>query len=114
MSENQELKQLRTALKALPKGPARRIPAGLRRQIARYTRRRLAEGAPRGAIASEIGVGAPTLVRVLREEEAPGFVPVRVTKAVPSTPPLTVRGPAGVTIEGLDIEGLVALLRGLS
>jgi len=115
MSENDELKQIEAALRPLPMGPSRRIPTELRRRIARYARRRLAGGLSREAIAKELGVSSPTLVRVLQEEAPPAFVPVRTSGASrTTTASLTVRGPAGLTIEGLDIEGLVTLLRGLS
>ena len=83
--------------------------------MARYARRRLAGGLSRGAVARELGVGDPTLARMLREEPPGEFVPVRAS--TPSEEPaatMTVRGPGGLTIEGLDIDGLVALLRGLS
>jgi len=104
----------REALATRPKGPGRRIPPELRRLIGRYAQRRIAEGASRVQIVSEVGVGDGAIVRALEGERAEALRPVRVVSQSTSAPEVTVRGPAGLTIEGLDVEGLVALIRALS
>jgi hypothetical protein len=52
------------------------------------------------------------------EEKAPKLRRVRVVRPKNAKPeggtPLVVRGPAGILIEGLDVEGVAALVRALS
>ncbi len=108
---NNELQRIREGLAGLPKGRARRIPPELRALIDRYARRRADEGARQNAIARELGVGESTVSRAL-EEPSEGLRPVRVVRT--SSGAIIVRGPGGLTIEGLDIAGLAALIRALS
>ena len=112
MSTKKELQRIRAALAARPKGPGRRITPEVRHWIACYAHRRAAEGASRVGVAREVGVSDETLVRVLKAEPADELVPVRVALESSCSP--TVRGPGGLTIEGLDIEGLAGLIRALS
>ena len=112
MSTNKELQRIKAALGERPKGPGRRIAPEVRSLIARYARRRLAAGTSRVAIAAELGVGDGTVARVLQTAAEVELVPVRLTSEGLSS--ATVRGPGGLTIEGLDIEGLAALIRALS
>jgi hypothetical protein len=49
-----------------------------------------------------------------REEKRAGFVQVAVREEEPQTstrPAIVVRGPGGLEIEGLDMDGVVELLR---
>lgn len=108
--------QLRAAIAALvPGGTERRYPGVLRARIADYATMRLGQGASRAQVSAELGVSSPTLRRMV-VERSPGLRLVRVTETV--TPPpatrLVVRGPAGVTIEGLDVAGVAVLLRALT
>lgn len=112
MSTNDEQKQIRAALARQPRGPGRRISPEIRRLIGRYARRRLAAGATRMAVSAELGVGDQTIARALATMLTQELLPVRVASS-PSRS-LTVRAPAGLTIEGLDIEGVAALIRALS
>lgn len=109
MSTKSELQHIKSALAARPKGPGRRIPPELRRRIAGYARRRATEGAARVAVARELGIAEQTIVRAL-ETSPDELLPIHVSGSVTAT----VRGPAGLTIEGLDIEGLAELIRALS
>jgi transposase-like protein len=110
--------RIQTLVAALTPGCQRRYPARLRTQIADYAQARLQAGVARARVCQELGVSDPTLGRVLAErEEGSRFQPVRVVpppqKAVPAAG-VTVRGPGGLTIEGLDTAGLAALVRALS
>ncbi len=112
MSKNQELQRIKSALAKRPKGPGRRIPPEVRCLIARYAQRRVSEGAAQAKIAKEVGVCGQTLCNALKRERADMLVPVRVLNSAPAS--ATVRGPGGLTIEGLDIEALAELIRALS
>jgi len=106
-----EQQQIRAALEGLPTGRARRIPPEVRALIERYVRRRISEGARRNAVARELGVGESTVARAW-DAGTEQLRPVRVVPASPAA--VTVRGPCGLTIEGLDIDGVAALIRALS
>jgi len=58
-------------------------------------------------------VGVPTLGRAL-EATSETLLPIAVAPTKDKRQDLTVRGPGGLTVEGLDIEGVAALLRALS
>ena len=112
MSTKKELQRIRAALAKRPKGPGRRIPPEVRKWIAQYGRRRLSEDASQLKVAKEVGVSEQTLSRLMSADRVDELVPVRVVNKATSS--ATVRGPHGLTIEGLDIEGLAALIRALS
>jgi len=109
--------QLRAAIAALvPGGTERRYPGALRAKIARYATARLGQGASRAQVSAELGVSSPTLKRMV-VAPSPRLRLVRVTEAGVTPLPairLVVRGPAGVTIEGLDVAGVAALLLALT
>ncbi len=83
-----------------------------------YLRQRQREGAAVSTVARELGVKRHTLLAWAAAPagvvSTPGFVPVRVVAdgARPST--IVVHGPGGLRIEGLDVAGVIALLRGLA
>ena len=108
--------RLRKAIAALMVGGRRRYPAALRSQIAAYCRERTAAGGSISRVSVELGVSHPTLVRLVAEQPAP-MRRVRVipaTVSLPEPPRLLVRGPAGLVVEGLDVEGVAALVRALA
>jgi transposase len=83
-----------------------------------YLRRRRAAGATVSAIARELGVTRDTL---LAWTASPGsgmeqakFVPVSVVAEKPAPSRIVVYGPGGVRVEGLDMAGVIVLLRGLA
>lgn len=71
------------------------------------------------AMCLEIGIGDPTLRRFLElpkgpktKSKPPGFR--RVTVAAPVERELVVRGPGGISIEGLSLDGVAELLKRLA
>lgn len=103
--------------RAGPRGAGRRYPPPLRRIAVEYFERRRAAGATVEAISRELGVKRHTLVAwtsATESTQAPRFVPVNVVaeRTTPST--FVVHGPRGIRIEGLDLAGVIALLRGLA
>lgn len=110
MPTNQDLRRIRRHLAELPNGRGRRFSHELRDELGRYARARRAAGATNAAIAVELGVSAPSVARALARRTV---VPVRVVED-PRVQQLMVRGPHGVLVEGLDIEGVALLLRALS
>ena len=122
MSTKQELQRIRTALAARSRGPGRRLPPDLRERIARYAIRRARDGATRFAVAREVGVGEQTISRAI-DALPDELIPIRVAEPARGAEPArsaqpshgaVVRGPAGLTIEGLDIADIAELIRALS
>ena len=124
----QQRNTIRQVASKLRRGPQRRYPTKLRREIASYARVRLAQGVARATVCEELGVSSPTVVRILSEAEtrrsgaatreavagSPAIRPVRVVAEAIDSRRLVVRGPGGVVVEGLDLAGVVSVLRGLS
>jgi len=106
------------ARRAGPRGAGRRYPASLRQAATEYLRRRRADGVAVSAIAAELGVKRHTLLAwaavPIDAAATPGFVPVRVIAEGTPRSPIVVHGPGGLRIEGLDVAGVIALLRGLA
>lgn len=108
--------RIQQAVSALTTGAQRRYPRKLRSRIADYSRERINAGIALSRVSSELGVSQPTLVRILEEKPAP-LRRVRVARGKVTKEPtqaLVVRGPGGIEIEGLDVEGAAALIRALS
>lgn len=116
MSTNRELQRIKSALVERPKKPGRWIPPDVRRRIGRYARSRITAGVSKTQVATEVGVDSGTIVRYMRLEDdiAEQFLPVRVPVRTPNASTVTVHGPSGLTIEGLDVDGIAALVRALS
>ncbi len=114
---------IRRSIFKLKAGPQRRYPVTVRREIARYARGRLSQGASRSAVCRELGVGSPTVEHILDETKVPPerdttdsatLRPIRViSSGGGGTQRLLLRGPGGVVVEGLDLDGVVNILRGL-
>lgn len=108
--------QIRRAVSKLARGGTRRYPTRLRRRIADYARSRLEADVSLTQVSTELGVGHPTLIRLLGKA-SPRMRRVRVaapTGATHSSATLVVRGPSGIVIEGLDVDSAAALLRALA
>lgn len=108
--------QIRRAVAKLARGGKRRYPARLRRRIADYARNQIESDVSLTQVSSDLGVGHPTLIRFM-EEAPPRMRRVRVaapTRVTDSSATLVVRGPSGIVIEGLDVDGAAALLRALA
>ena len=117
---DQETRRLRAEARRLARGkhPSQvRYPDAFRRAARALARRRLEQGGTVARLARELGVSEPTLTKWCRPPAPPVLRPVAVTptpgpesRGVASPVLLT---PHGVRVEGLDREGLVAVLRAL-
>lgn len=104
-----------------PQKKARRYPEGLRARVVEWARGRLAGGASLASVCREVGISEPTLHRFLglsreSERERAGFTRVRVVGPKPEAKARAVvlRGPCGVTVEGLSVDDVARLLKGLA
>jgi len=117
--------QLRAALARVGgRGRGRRYPKRLQLMVVDHYRLRSSQGLSDGAIAVEVGIPWKTIQRwheqlpaaSITRSPLPAFEPVQI---VDSTAPalkrtFVVRGPAGLCIEGLDLDALTELVRRLS
>ena len=91
-----------------------RFPDIVRRDALAYARQHRAAGATLHRIASDLGVATNTLDRWLKIDPEKKFRPVSVRATRPadgSKAALVLHGPGGVRVEGLDPEGVAAILR---
>ena len=109
--------QLRSAAQQLTRGKAPsgvRYPAAFRTTAVALARPRLATGVPLLRIARELGLPRKSLARWLERRPTPRLRPVAVR---PDPAPPAARAvlvtPHGWRVEGLDRDGLVAVLRAL-
>jgi hypothetical protein len=106
-----------------------RLPADVKRLVVEHARARRASGASWRVIGREVGVDDKRLQVWLRDASSarpaaatalalrPRMIPVRVTaRAVQATMrrEIVVRGPRGVSVEGLSVSDVAALLKELS
>ena len=121
------LKELRQELSTLKPGRGRRYPPEARRRILALTHRLHAQGLSRADIARALDISDKTLQRWIREgetttrrgESLPEPIPLRPVMVEPRSVPaprdqLVVVSPTGYVVEGLDLDGVVTLLRKLS
>lgn len=126
MTVTTDVEVIRQQIAALPGHKnSRRYSAELRGRVAAWARPWLAKGRSIPALASELGMGEPTLRKFLAPARAgavtanAGFEPVRVMPVsrvpVPERSPRpVVRGPCGLIVENLSLEAIAQLLRRLS
>ena len=97
-------------------------PDHVRQAVVRYASPLVAAGRSVASLAAEVGLAPPTLGRWLaadRPDEPSGFVPVLVDDRPPAWPTgfptatLTLVTPGGFRVEGLQLDALLVLLRGL-
>lgn len=93
-------------------------PPELRRDIESYLRDRLGAGGSPHGVAREIGVSQTSLQRWrLQARRDPGLPHLRPVSVLPAPPTLTgaisVSGPRGLRIEGLDLDAVAELIRRL-
>ncbi len=102
--------------------PSGTLPAALRREVVAYVRERIAAGAWRSGIARELGVSMGTIDRWLSQpvdvspaRVAPKLRGVRVaeSRAQSEQAALVMTTASGVRIDGLAVEDIVTILRGL-
>ena len=105
------------AIRGAARGRGDRYPEALRSKIVRHVRPRRACGESLAVISRDLGVTAPTLQRWLSSSGSSGFRQVEVAPAEPlpakNASPAVIL-PNGVRVEGLDLAGLVTLLRALA
>jgi hypothetical protein len=92
-------------------------PAELKREALEYVAARREQGATEETAAAEINLSALTISRWRRERasSSPRFLPVVIEQpSAEAVRQLVVHGPCGLRVEGLDIDGLAALVRRLS
>ena len=88
----------------------RRYPAPLRARLVSLVRAQ-----PKTSVASlarALDMAPQTLARMVAETRR--MVPVQVIAEPATSSALVVRGPHGVVVEGLDIDGVAKLIRALS
>ena len=106
--------ELRQALSTLgPRGRGKPYPKGLMGSLLSYTVARRRQGTTVRAIADELGMSWQTLSRWTGgKKDGQRFARVEVVTAPTAvTPTLVVHGPRGLRIEGLDLDGVVELVR---
>jgi len=117
---NDRVAKLQPRVRALHRGHARsqiRYPEDLRAEIIAVARAGRTAGRSLYRLAREIGVSAPTLMEWLRRPahgqlRQVAVAPVPVTPTGPTSPVLVT--PYGFRIEGLDLAGLITVLRDLA
>ena len=100
-----------------------RYSAAFRAEVVSVARARVVEGVPVARIARELGLRTQTLSLWLRRERLPKLRAVHVERdphsaapvalATPELRPVVVT-PSGVRIEGLDLDGVVRVVRSLA
>ncbi len=114
------LRRLRSEAQQLTHGKAPtgvRYPVAFRTTAVALAHARLATGTPFVRVARELGLPPKSLARWLQGRPAPRLRPVAV-RPDPASPAAPAAGavlvtPQGFRVEGLDRDGLVALLRAL-
>jgi transposase len=100
-----------------PRGRGRPYPRGLLEKLLSYTVARRRQGLKIEEVGAEIGMSWRTLQRWLGEKRSKArFERVQVVTPTPATAAasaIVVHGPRGVRIEGLDVDGVAALVRRL-
>ena len=115
-----QVRQLRVRVRAHQRGQpatAVRYPASLREEIVAVVREAHARGVAVRRLARDIGLPAWTLTLWLRRPARRRFRRVALTTAAPAVagpPPLVLMTPQGLRVEGLDLAGLVTVLRTLA
>lgn len=115
-----EMEELRRLIEGLSRHPqTRRYTPELRARVLAWAKGRRAEGASVATLCGEIGIGEPTLRKLLEPGErrasrkkAAGFARVKVVAPAPKM--VLVRGPGGLVVEGLSLEGVAELMRRLA
>lgn len=97
----------------------RRYSPELQAKVTDWARARRAEGLSVPAMCLEIGIGDPTLRRFLGPTKKPavkrpavGFRRMKVVTPVATQ--VVVRGPCGIAVEGLSLDGVAELVRRLA
>jgi len=115
------IRQLRSTARQLARGKhpsGIRYPAVFRDAVVTVARTRVGHGQSLAHVAREVGVSFPTLAAWLERPGRPSLRPVAVAPELdPPTErrsPVVLVTPQGFRVEGLDGDGLVAVLRALA
>ena len=128
MSEPNLPSRLQAALSRVAgTGRGRRYPKRLQRRVVEHYRLRSSQGLSDREIAAELGIPWQTIRRwheqtpqpAVASPDSPAFELVQIVDPAAPTAPsarstLVVRGPAGLCIEGLDLDAVAELFRRLS
>lgn len=115
-----ETEALKREIEGLSKSPqTRRYSPELQARVTAWARTRRAEGLSVPAMCLEIGIGDPTLRRFLEPAQRTGAKtrPAgfrRVNVVAQKATELVVRGPCGICVEGLSLDGVAELLKRLA
>jgi hypothetical protein len=116
------IRRLRSQARQLARGKGRtavRYPAAFRNAVVRLVRTRRGPGRSVERLARALGISSPTLAHWLRPPARPVLRPIalvpepRPEPARPTTSVVLIT-PHGLRVEGLDCDGLIAVLRALS
>lgn len=106
------LATLRPAIIALATSKQRRrYPAALRARLVAFVRAHPERSV--GSLARSLDVAPQTLARIVASTST-ALVPVRIVEDDAEVADLRVHGPRGIVVEGLDVEGVAALIKALS
>ena len=121
---NQEAKAFRREVhrRVGRRGRGVRYPDDLRDQATSYLARARARGESLQSVATELDLPAETLRRWTngakkpQDEAEAAFQEIRIVEETKPEPrgELVVTGPAGITVQGLDLDGVVALMQKLA
>jgi hypothetical protein len=111
MSQN-DISSIRRAIAMLARNKhLRRYPPGLRARLVSLVHAHRERSL--WSLAKELDMAPQTLEHIVAGNSAP-LVPVRVVREHPSRAALVIRGPRGIVVEGLDVDGVAELIRALS
>lgn len=110
---NDEISGLRRAIASLAaRKNVRRYPADLRARLVALVEAHSESSV--AALAAALDMPAQTLSRFV-SSASPTFVPIQIAPNHQwRASPIIVRGPGGIVVEGLDLDGVADLIRALS
>jgi hypothetical protein len=105
--------ELAAAVEGLGKRKRRNYPKDLQQQIGDHVREQRAAGVSLKSISEALGVG-PTLLRRWEVDRVGAFRRVELSRTAERRDPWVLHAPCGVCVEGLTLDDLVTVLRGLA
>jgi len=104
------------------RGPGQRYPAELRDRALAYLARARSRGDSIATAATDLDLPLNTLGRWAAksngdacENPEPAFQEIRIEDPIPQTDDhLVIAGPGGIEVRGLDLDGVVALMKALA
>lgn len=109
-----EARALRDAIRDLDRPhPTAEIPRELRLRILAFVSRATVCGWGAATVARAVGVSAGSIKNWRRDEKSVSLVPVRIMPGMSQGTTLSVVGPSGYRVDGLDVATTAMLLRAL-